>query len=190
MKELTAMQAACWMGRSAHAHLGGVSAHLYAEFDGPALDLARLHGALERLYQAHPMLRLTVTRDGAQTLGEPAPAMLEIDDFRSLSGQPLADALARKRQEWTHQQLDLSRGQAARFSVTRLANQRQRLHIDTDMMAVDPSSVRILLADLARWYEEPEWTPPPAPSFFTWHEAVQTRLRARREQDRQWWRQQ
>lgn len=190
MKELTAMQAACWMGRSAHAHLGGVSAHLYAEFDGPALDLVRLHGALERLYQAHPMLRLTVTRDGAQTLRDPAPAMLEIDDFRFLSGQPLADALARKRQEWTHQQLDLSRGQAARFSVTRLADQRQRLHIDTDMMAIDPSSVRILLADLAQWYEEPEWTPPPSPSFFAWHEAVQTSLRARREQDRQWWRQQ
>ncbi|MDB0160250.1 hypothetical protein CTY87_01930, partial [Escherichia coli] len=55
MCELTSMQAACWFGRSGNATLGGVAAHLYAEFDGQFIDLQKLHLALQRLYKEHPI---------------------------------------------------------------------------------------------------------------------------------------
>ncbi|MCL8302061.1 hypothetical protein [Pseudomonas mosselii] len=64
------MQAACWIGRDAHAALGGVSAHLYAEFDGQAIDVARLEVALEGLYRAHPMLKLRIDGQGRQSIDE------------------------------------------------------------------------------------------------------------------------
>ena len=62
------MQAACWMGRGDHSDLGGVSAHLYAEFDGQAIELPRLVAALGRLGREHAMLRACVTADGMQAL--------------------------------------------------------------------------------------------------------------------------
>jgi len=63
MRELTPMQAANWFGRAADVALGGVSAHLYVEFDGVGIELPRLHAALEQVCLIHPMLRLQVTPD-------------------------------------------------------------------------------------------------------------------------------
>ncbi|VEI64439.1 Phenyloxazoline synthase MbtB [Serratia fonticola] len=39
MKSLTPMQAASWVGRHSAQALGGVAAHLYAEFDGTITDI-------------------------------------------------------------------------------------------------------------------------------------------------------
>ena len=45
---LTSMQAACWFGRLTNSDfLGGVAAHLYAEFDGGQLTLNKLEAALQ-----------------------------------------------------------------------------------------------------------------------------------------------
>ncbi|WP_051691027.1 hypothetical protein [Photorhabdus australis] len=68
MRELTTMQAAYWVGRQYEQTLGGVTAHLYAEFDGTGLDLERLKIAVQYLFDIHPMLRLRVTPDGMQTI--------------------------------------------------------------------------------------------------------------------------
>lgn len=185
------MQAACWIGRTAHAALGKVSAHLYAEFDGHAIDLERLRAALQQVSLLHPMLRLRIDQDGLQGIApmEQAPR-LEVDDLRGLAEPEVAQRLLRKREAWTHQQLDLRHGCAARFSVSQLEGERSRLHVDTDMIAIDPSSLRVLMEDLARCYEAPDAPVATPPSFFAWWDAVRAdpALKATQERDRQWWR--
>lgn len=185
------MQAACWIGRTAHASLGRVSAHLYAEFDGQAIDLGRLREALERVSLLHPMLRVRVNAQGLQSIAamEQAP-QLEVEDLRAMSVQDATHFLLAKREAWTHQQLDLGHESGARFSVSLLADGAFRLHVDTDMIAVDPSSFRTLMEDLARFYERPNETPPATPSFFDWHDKARAdiALKAARERDRVWWR--
>ncbi|MUG29400.1 amino acid adenylation domain-containing protein [Aeromonas salmonicida] len=191
MRELTSMQAACWIGRGNHSALGEVSAHLYAEFDCHTLDLQRLGRALEHVYRSHHMLRLQITHDGMQTVAEMAPSQrLEVDDFKALGDAERAEALRRKRQEWTHQRLDLARGQAARFSVSLLREDACRLHIDTDMIAVDPSSFRVLMEDLALFYECPDSPRQTPPAFFDWCDAINQDpvQQAARMADRAWWR--
>ena len=54
MKALTTMQAAYWVGRQSAPPM---AAHLYAEFDGGELDLARLRQAVDALYLRHPHYR-------------------------------------------------------------------------------------------------------------------------------------
>lgn len=49
MKEMTAMQAAYWLGRQHDCLLDGVAAHLYAEFDGQALNRQALTQAVRAL---------------------------------------------------------------------------------------------------------------------------------------------
>ncbi|PZW77435.1 amino acid adenylation domain-containing protein [Pseudomonas sp. 2848] len=184
------MQAACWIGRDAHAALGGVSAHLYAEFDGRAIDVARLAGALEGLYRAHPMLSLRIDGQGRQTVDEAPRAHLELEDFSDLDGPAVERRLLEKRRQWGHQRLDLGAGQGARFGVSLLPGNACRLHVDTDMIAVDPSSFRVLMEDLARLYESPESILPSTPSYFDWLDQVRADadLRAARGHDRAWWR--
>lgn len=99
MKALTTMQAAYWVGRQSAPPLGGMAAHLYAEFDGGELDLARLRQAVDALYLRHPLLRLRITDDGRQTIAPPGPRhALHLDDWRHADTATLAAALAAKRQ--------------------------------------------------------------------------------------------
>ena len=185
------MQAACWIGRTAHASLGRVSAHLYAEFDGHAIALGRLREALERVCQVHPMLRVRLSAEGLQSIApmDQAPR-LEVEDLRAMTAQEATLHLLAKRDTWTHQQLDLGHEPGARFGVSLLAGDGFRLHVDTDMIAVDPSSVRTLMEDLARFYERPDDAVPHTPSFFEWHDKARadTSLKAARDRDRAWWR--
>ena len=153
MRELTSMQAACWIGRTAHAFLGRVSAHLYAEFDGHSIELDRLREALERASLLHPMLRVRVDAQGLQFIAsmDQSP-QLEVEDLRAMTAPEAARHLLAKREEWTHQQLELGHEPGARFAVSLMADDRFRLHVDTDMIAIDPSSFRTLMEDLARLY--------------------------------------
>ncbi|MEF1182777.1 hypothetical protein REK00_25520 [Vibrio campbellii] len=134
MSDLTPMQAACWFGRNANAKLGGVASHLYTEFDGKNINLEKLHAALIKLYKRHEMLRLKVDSSGTcSIIDEPNGNILEVDDFSQLSADKLTDSLNEKRSQWAHQKLDLTQGQAAKFSVSLLPDDEFRFHIDTDM---------------------------------------------------------
>ncbi|WXL25989.1 amino acid adenylation domain-containing protein [Ectopseudomonas mendocina] len=191
MKELTTMQAACWMGREGHAALGGVSAHLYAEFENDVADVGRLRQALHRLYELHPMLRMQVTAQGTQRITPQLPEVpLEIEDLRSASADEVQQRLAQIRQHWTHQKLDLARGQAARWCLSMLPGERCRLHVDTDMVAIDPSSFRVMIEDLARLCEDPDAPLVPTANYFDWLDKVRSdsELKAARDAGRQWWR--
>ncbi|HEY0696964.1 MAG TPA: phosphopantetheine-binding protein, partial [Micromonospora sp.] len=90
---LTDVQHAYWLGRAGLFELGGVSAHLYAEFESGGFDVGRASWAFQRLVQRHDMLRAVVRSDGRQQVLESVPAFeVELED---LSGLSSADAEAR-----------------------------------------------------------------------------------------------
>jgi len=186
------MQAAYWVGRNSHAPLGGVAAHLYGEFDGRDLDAERLREAVCRLCRPHPMLQLRVDADGCQHLDSaPAALPLDVEDMRELSAEALEERLLAKRRAWAHRRLDLARGVAAAFGLSLLPDGACRLHVDTDMIAIDPNSFRIVMEDLARLYDNPDQLSEPAShGFFYWLDRVSAdaELPRWRERDKAWWR--
>lgn len=185
------MQAASWVGRQYEQPLGGVAAHLYAEFDGAGLDIARLSLAISRLYQSHPMLRLRITPEGRQTIENMDDRYrLQIDDWQGDSQCDADRYLADKRQSKTTQKLPLERGLACDISVSLLPEGRCRLHVDLDMIAADAQSFRILMEDLTRFYRQPG---PPAGNtqvaYFRYLDRMRgdkSRLK-RYQNDKQWW---
>ncbi|PMR73623.1 peptide synthetase [Billgrantia endophytica] len=187
------MQAAYWMGRKIRDALGGVAAHLYAEFGTQAaLDVERLSLAVERLFGMHPMLRLQLTEEGSPQVMEPGTAYaLAVDDMRHLLPGDLAKRLTEKRHDKTHQRLPLDRGHAAELSVSLLPDTRARLHVDVDMIAADPSSFPVLMDDLARLYEAPSGRDAgPCLTYFDYLARLRRDrgLARQREQSRRWWR--
>ncbi|KAA9001418.1 glutamate racemase [Affinibrenneria salicis] len=194
MKELTPMQAASWVGRQSDQRLGGVAAHLYAEFDSVGLDVGRLRQAVSRLYQAHPMLRLRITPAGQQTI-EPISERyrLQIDDLRDETPQNAARRLEAKRRRNSTQKLALEQGQACDISLSLLADTRCRLHVDVDMIAADAWSFRILLEDLARLYRQPQdathQTDDAGIAWFRYLDKMRAdeNLQRRYRRDRRWW---
>ncbi|MGN8117678.1 amino acid adenylation domain-containing protein [Labrys sp. 22185] len=190
MRELTIMQAAYWVGRQSAAAMGGVAAHLYAEFDHQGLDVGTLRRAVERLGEMHPMLRLRVSADGLQAVDGDGP-VLEVDDLSTLGEEAVAKALSAKRQAKTSQSLPIHLGRVCDLSLSLLPGDRCRLHVDTDMIAVDPQSFRRLMEDLARFYEDSDMPGQPRQaSYFDYLTRMEAdgELAARRERDREWWR--
>ncbi|MCO6187569.1 amino acid adenylation domain-containing protein [Rhizobium sp. L1K21] len=192
MRDLTQMQAAYWVGRNAEAPLGGVSAHLYAEFDGAEIDPERLSGALAKLCRKHAMTRLRITPEGEQeALSPDASPSLKVEDFRGFDSKKLDDYLLRKRKDWTNQKLDIAHGESLAVGLSLLPNGTSRLHVDTDMIAIDPVSFTTLMEDLARFYTEPDadHEAQPGTGFFDWLDSLKADqdIAARLDQDRQWW---
>lgn len=192
MRSLTPMQAASWVGRQSPQALGGVAAHLYAEFDGAITDIPRFRHAVDALYHANPMLRLHVTAEGQQHVVAHHPPP-DVDDFCHHSPAEVQRLLADKRRRMENQQLLRDKGYPCEISLTLLPGQASRLHIDLDMIAADAISFRIVVETLARFYQQP----PPycAPVMeVAWFRYLTQRtsdplLLSARERDRTWWQQ-
>ncbi|GAB2642729.1 non-ribosomal peptide synthetase [Gordonia jinhuaensis] len=159
---LAPMQHAYWVGRSAEQELGGVSAHLYVEFDADNdLDPERLQQVLRRLVGIHPMLRAVIDDAGRQHIG-PVEGVrpLAVNDWRTLDDDERETALQQVRSAKTHQRLDVAAGQVIDVTLSRLPGGRSRLHLDVDMLAADAVSYRVLIDDLARLYRGEAVTEP------------------------------
>ncbi|WP_104399533.1 amino acid adenylation domain-containing protein [Vibrio penaeicida] len=193
MRELTTVQTAYLVGRQSRQSMGGVAAHIYAEFDGEDIIQERLALAVTQLYASHPMLRMKITSEGQQTIS-PLSSIhrLVVDDVKHLNAEETESFLIDKRAAKTDQKLDLENGQCIEISATFHSQGKCRLHIDVDMIAVDAQSFRILVEDLAKFYtneqcrkEASERVP-----FFDYLErqSSDNYLISKRKEDKKWWR--
>ncbi|HEU0086775.1 MAG TPA: amino acid adenylation domain-containing protein [Pseudonocardiaceae bacterium] len=158
---LAVLQHAYWIGRADGARLGGVAAHLYSEFDGADVDPDRLRGAIQRLVARHDMLRVKITEDGWQRIETTSGWRgLTVRDLRDLDQAQVRTRLVAVRDTLSHQMLDIEGGEVLCTELSLLPGGRTRLHLDVDMVAADAVSYRILLADLARLYAQPDTTLP------------------------------
>jgi mycobactin phenyloxazoline synthetase len=182
---LAPMQHAMWVGRQNNQPLGGVAGHLYAEFDGAAIDPQRLHAAATRLALRHPMLRVQFLPDGTQRI-RPATEFssfpVTVHDFRRLQPAVVEQRLAQIQAAKSHQQLDDA---VFELAVSLLPGQRSRLHVDLDMQAADAMSYRTLLADLAAFYQGRQ-LPELDYSYPEYRRGVAVQ-QTRHDADRDWW---
>jgi mycobactin phenyloxazoline synthetase len=149
---LATMQHAYWVGRDGGQSLGGVAAHLYAEFDGYGIDADRFGAAVCDLVHRHPMLRAAITDDGTQVIKPDAPQAFTLVDLRNADADEADVRLAELRDSKSHQLMEVAAGQVIDVTLTLLPEGRHRVHVDVDMLAADALSYRRLLDDLAALY--------------------------------------
>ncbi|MFI1012551.1 amino acid adenylation domain-containing protein [Streptomyces sp. NPDC020965] len=188
---LATMQHGYWIGRADGQALGGVAAHLYAEFDGQGVDPRRLERAVTGLVRRHGMLRSQFLDDGTQrVLDRPGVPVWSLTDLRLVAGSELTDRLEEIRREKTHQRMRADLGQVLDVSLTLLPDDRTRLHVDVDMLAADALSYRLMLADLADLYTRDVPALEPLSYDYRRYLADYQALNAgAREQQRAWWQQ-
>ncbi|MGA8113526.1 MAG: amino acid adenylation domain-containing protein [Actinocatenispora sp.] len=159
---LTDVQHAYWLGRSGLFELGGVSAHLYAEFTAPDFDLRRATGTFRRLVDRHEMLRAVVRADGRQQVRETVPDFtVDHEDLTGLDENTAEERIAAARARLSHEVRPADTWPL--FGV--LAQQRPggawHVHVSFDLLVADASSVQIMLDDWVRLYADPELAPAP-----------------------------
>ncbi len=159
---LTEVQEAYWLGRTRLFDLGGVSAHGYNEIEIEELDLKRFERALVRVIARHDMLRMVVRPDGLQQiLPEVDDYQLRVYDLSEDSEEAAKERRLALRAEMSHQVLDASTWPLFDIRACRLPDSRVRLHISFDILVADLTGYQILMRDLARFYADPTWSPPP-----------------------------
>ncbi|WP_169817558.1 phosphopantetheine-binding protein [Acinetobacter larvae] len=146
---LSAMQYASWAGRQSE----GIAAHLYLELKGQHIDVAQLQRAYQLLRQRHPMLNVAIA-NAQQHIPSIQQSTLQVEDWRDQSTAQSCVLLSKKRQRLSHQQLAVAAAQVFELQLSLLPEQQYVLHIDSDMTAIDPPSLRIVLEDLAMLYRQ------------------------------------
>lgn len=192
---LAPMQYAYWLGRDPKQPFGGVSAHLYTEFQQPntsgrtAPDPERLAVALRKLAERHPALRLKVTTDGRQVhLPVDHVIPLKVNDLRNATAARANEQLEATRALYSTQMLDIEAGELVAVALSLLPDGSSRLHLDVDMIAADALSYRTLLRELALLYENSDATLPPlVASYRDYRVASEKEWPAIKATHGQWW---
>lgn len=158
---LTDIQHAYWVGRGSAVELGGVSSHYYFELERDGLDADQLAAALRKVVDRHDMLRTVIRPDGRQqTLQQVPPYTMPVADLRGLPAELREKELQQTREHMDHQVLPGGR-QLFDIRVSRLTDDRLRLHVSLDVLVLDGLSLYLIFQEWRRFYEEPEWSPAP-----------------------------
>lgn len=187
---LTDVQQAYLTGRADGQPLGGISCHVYIEFDRDSLlDTKRLHEAWKQLLAAHPMLRAKFDPDGTQQITETAAseAMFELHDLRYADETVQEQMLAEIRAVQSHRKLRVGDGICAGLAVCLLSGQRMRLCFDLDLLVADVVSFKIILDDLAALYRGEQLPVQKDWSFRSYLAAKQARDAEKLQADRAYW---
>ena len=158
---LSEIQQAQWVGRLSSFSLGNVAAHMYWEVESGELDLDRLEAGWNRLMDRHLMLRSVVTPDGRQrVLPDTGDYRIAVTDLREVPEQERAERLAELRERLSHEIRPADRWPLFEISAVLLPGSRTRLFLSFELIMADMGSVRILLRDWRRLYDDPGATLP------------------------------
>jgi dihydroaeruginoic acid synthetase len=162
--ELSSVQQAYWLGRSAGEVLGNVACHAFLEFRCRNMDPLRLGAAAEQVRKRHPMLRARFVNGRQQVLERAEVPCFDHQDWRSLDATDAERAWDDLWRYRSHECLAVEDGQVFIVGVARMPGGEDRVWLSLDLLAADVESLRLLLGDLGAAYTAPEGMVE-APSF-------------------------
>lgn len=159
---LNDIQQAYWVGRDQAFELSDVASHIYAEYTQDAFEIERLNQAWQALVKRHEMLRAIVRPDGQQQILPQVPAyQIEVSDLSDLSTEAADARLEASRAEMSEQVRPMHQWPLFQIRLHRLPGQQTRLCIWFDLLILDAMSLRIILSEWFRLYQQPDIALPP-----------------------------
>lgn len=189
--DLTPVQQAYWLGRSASEVLGNISCHAFLQFRVRNIDPHRMKQACLLVRDRHPMLRTRFIEGRQQLTDVSSIAVFDHQDWREVTltaAQAYWDALVRHR---SHECLDVARGQVFLVGLAQMPNGEDRIWLSLDLLAADVESLRLLLAEIGQAYTAPAaMQPVPQVNFAEYLVRRDKRLQPERDAAMRWWREQ
>ncbi len=163
---LTDVQYAYWVGRSGVYDLGNVATHCYFELDAQDLVIEQAEEAWNLLIQRHGMMRVIIQPDGKQRILKEVPRYkIAVSDIRELGEDEKKYALEEKREKMSHQVLQTDNWPLFDVEITRIEQNKQRIHISFDNITFDGWSMFHILNEWAEAYRSQEIGAPITLSF-------------------------
>jgi amino acid adenylation domain-containing protein len=159
---MTEVQQAYWLGRNEVFEFGNVTTHSYDELETSHIDLARFQRAWNQVVARHPMLRAEILPEGTQRILPQVPEYVIRElDLRGLPDDAVQAGIEDVRTEMSHQMLDVYRWPVFDVRVTRLSDDKTRLHFSTDALMFDVWSFIIIIEELVKFYLDEAVALPP-----------------------------
>ena len=133
--------------------MGNVATHCYFELDADGLDTECAETAWNLLIQRHGMMRVIIQPDGMQRILENTPQYhIDVTDIRQLEVTEKEKALDEKRAEMSHQVIQTDEWPLFDVRITKIEDQKHRIHISFDNIIFDGWSMFHLLNEWAEVY--------------------------------------
>jgi len=190
---LTDIQQAYWAGRIGHFELGGYSVHSYTEVDSVNLDVRRLNQAWQKMINRHEMLRTIILPDGQQQILENIPKYnIRHMDLRCLDSEGIQIELDATREAMSHQVFTLDQWPLFDIVVSRMDDNKYRVHLSFDAILFDARSRYIIYSELRQFYQQPELQMQPFELSFRDYVLMEEKIKnsSLYEQSRDYWLQQ
>ncbi|HWU89528.1 MAG TPA: amino acid adenylation domain-containing protein, partial [Kofleriaceae bacterium] len=166
---LTPVQESFLVAKQLTRGADAVGCHIYLELEEPALDVARLERAWQRLVDHHEMLRASVSADGRQQIAPRLPAArFAVDDLRAASATDLDAHLRRVRAALAHKVYPPDASPLWTIQVTHAAD-TSIIHLSIDEWIVDAASLNRVVTQWCQLYREPATALPPCELSFRDH---------------------
>ncbi|WP_275667432.1 non-ribosomal peptide synthetase [Bacillus swezeyi] len=153
---LTGIQLAYLVGRDETFEIGGVATNLTVEFEAD-VDLNRFQLALQKLIHRHPILRTIVFENGTQKIIEEEPYYtIETLDLRHLTAEETKEKILKQRENMTSKIIDPSVWPLFEIKTFILPEGKKYFFLNVDPLICDDSSMKILIREFKRFYEQPD----------------------------------
>ncbi|MDD4111480.1 MAG: amino acid adenylation domain-containing protein [Herbinix sp.] len=150
---LTAVQTAYLMGRDSQFEMGGVSTHVYMEFE-TTLDMERFKKSLQKVIDRHPMLRTVIFSDGSQQVLDSVPEYeIKISDISNLSDEEKNQKIIVERNRKSHHIFKTDVWPLFDISAFKLNDNTNYLFMELDMLIADGASMQIISKELMDYYQ-------------------------------------
>lgn len=149
---LTDVQMAYLMGRGEQFELGGISTHLYIEFD-TELNIEKINIGLKKAIERHPMLRAVISADGYQTILKEVPEYeIAAEDLSELSFVDQEKRIFGQRERMSHYIFNTEIWPLFEFKVYKLSENNSRLFVSFDMLICDGSSLQQIMNEVVEYH--------------------------------------
>lgn len=153
---LTDIQMAYLVGRNTALNSGGLSTHMYTEFE-TELDIENLELALNKTIMRHEMLRAIVLKKGKQKILKSVPEYkIYCEDISMFSKSEQERKITEKRGKLINHVFDTEKWPLFNFEAYRLSDNRNYLFVEFDQLIADGTSIQIIANDLLDFYFNPE----------------------------------
>ncbi|KMJ47087.1 peptide/polyketide synthetase [Xenorhabdus khoisanae] len=186
---LTALQYAYWLGESQLFQFGNGIAHFYAELAVNGLDLPRFTTAWNRVINHHAQLRGYV-KDGQYHILPEVPCYTPtVIDCRNMIPNERETQLNHARDTLRTQGVPSDNWPLFDLTLYHTDDRTHLLHLTVDLLVADGKSLTLILGDLHRWYQDPDWQPePPAATIGDYMQALEDEKAGETwQQSRQYW---
>ncbi|MBT0565850.1 non-ribosomal peptide synthetase [Williamsia sp. CHRR-6] len=157
---LTPVQQAYWAGRQDGMGDGGLASWWYMEYrrtapGDPLAEIERLRRAFAVVVGRHPMLRLTITRDGQPRISDSMPVAVEVIDLRTQPPAEVGATTTRTREEWSHRRCCTETGPLFDLRAVVESTDTIRFCVGFDVLAIDFTSWQLIHRDWEKAYRQP-----------------------------------